>query len=150
MSDLDTIREQHVAVAPKPDKGGEPDVCLTCDEWWPCDTSVVLDALEAHERLRYERHANADICTLEMAVLEGHAKALAEALRLAWDYIGSFDAPDALSVREVMRHALAAYDKDHPEDDEDHVEPPSEELWSGLPRSRYDVDDPRRGAQPRD
>lgn len=43
---MDDIRSRHFAVAPAPVVGGEPDVCMSCDQWWPCDTRIVLDALE--------------------------------------------------------------------------------------------------------
>lgn len=46
MSDLTLIRDGHTEVA-----DGQ---CGLCDTAWPCDTGVVLAALDAEQRARYE------------------------------------------------------------------------------------------------
>jgi hypothetical protein len=57
----DDIRERHFPVPPKPVKGGEGDVCVTCDEDWPCDA-------EQMARERDEQRERAERAEAEVAV----------------------------------------------------------------------------------
>ena len=51
MSDIDTIRERHTLMRGQ-STGASKGICYRCNAQWPCDTRVVLDALDVAERQR--------------------------------------------------------------------------------------------------
>ena len=97
MSDLDTIRERHVACDDAP-PGNPLNECAWCSDSWPCDTGIVLDALDVAQPL---------IDALRFALSDARADAerLAEALRRRHGYKcnapkGPCDACEALRQYE--------------------------------------------------
>ena len=111
MTDIDTIRERHYECS--------PDACLSrgpdaAGNRWPCETRVVLDALDRQADLSGEALTG-------MGREAAHAKALAEALdnyRHGDDCYcphgwGDPMTPEHTTYCHQSRAALAAYDKDH-------------------------------------
>jgi len=62
VSDIDTIRERHVMYSADPTimrTDDDPQWCADCDVPWPCDTRVVLDALDETTRFTLDSLAAA-------------------------------------------------------------------------------------------
>ena len=59
MVDLDTIRERHVIAHAPNYKPYESSVCDYCRKPWPCDTRVVLSALDETTRFSVDSLAAA-------------------------------------------------------------------------------------------
>lgn len=76
MSDIDRIRREH-----QPESGW----CLGCDCLWPCDTSAVLEALDAALRIPLAEVVRGDLAVDARDAARALADELAEALRLVTD-----------------------------------------------------------------
>lgn len=90
-------RERHTPYT-KESYHGSVEECSACFDGWPCDTRVVLDALD--------KTRAAGLGHIEQFHAEAaHAKALAEALR------AFLSRPTSPSLMADMEHALAAHDE---------------------------------------
>lgn len=83
MSDLDTIRERHYVVSGPDAPDGFCVECFNYEQgpYLPCDTRVVLDALEKEGRLAFERKHEARAARSNADDFRADADRLAEALR---------------------------------------------------------------------
>ena len=88
----DTIRERHVRYEPSTipwQAEPDPNVCASCHQDWPCDTRVVLDALDE------DRIASALLRETKAQTAEKAARA------------------DADRLAEALQHVYGAWRVDH-------------------------------------
>lgn len=92
MSDIDAIRTKHVRWGHPDGRGGH---CMGCKHKWPCDTRVVLDALDEMEDRAVGNAYQAATADLDRDAARADADRLAEALLpVQWSYaddIGNYD-----------------------------------------------------------
>ena len=88
MNDLDAIRERH-------QQEGDFDACEYCgskvvEDGWPCDTRIVLDALDSSRKAHRDAHEMASWYEDRERAARADADRLAEALRAYMEAEDSF------------------------------------------------------------
>ena len=94
MSDLDAIRSEHVICGPKPGASCPPGPHCTTDLLsWPCDTAIVLAALDERTRQRDGARVSAAASQAALDAALARERRLREAAQDAVDAAGSQNWP---------------------------------------------------------